>query len=205
MSSKKKRKQGDDNASNRNLDGRRLRTIGEAKALAHYLAVRPEMDKRERDERRRRWLDIIDLADRKEGEIRRADRTRLDGAWVEAKAEAAEKTRDALLAALRAGTIPPALYGLALPQAGSGSATGSTSGSANESDDSDDALEHDDEGADENDAPAGGAIIGKGKGKGKAKATVTLDKGKQKKYFGWDDDDDLAEDDDEDDDGDGKT
>src|ERR1700748_1715654 len=55
MSSRKKKNQGDAHASSRNLDGRRLRTIKEAKALAEYLAVKPEMDKTEKEERLKRW------------------------------------------------------------------------------------------------------------------------------------------------------
>src|SRR4051794_20742598 len=48
MSSKRKRNRGDENASSRNLDGRRLRTVNEAKALAEYLAIKPEMAKKEK-------------------------------------------------------------------------------------------------------------------------------------------------------------
>lgn len=47
MSSRKKKTQ-DENGSSRNLDGRRLRTVNEAKALAEYLAIKPDMDKKER-------------------------------------------------------------------------------------------------------------------------------------------------------------
>ena len=54
MSSKRKRNQGENDGSSRNLDGRRIRTVNEAKALAEYLAVKPEMDRRQKEERRRR-------------------------------------------------------------------------------------------------------------------------------------------------------
>jgi len=50
MSSRKKKNQGETNGSSRNLDGRRLRTVTEAKALAEYLVVKPEMDKKEKEE-----------------------------------------------------------------------------------------------------------------------------------------------------------
>ncbi|RMJ27727.1 hypothetical protein PHISP_01441, partial [Aspergillus sp. HF37] len=66
MSSKRKRNQGEDNASSRNLDGRRLRTVNEAKALAEYLAVRPEMERKEKEERRRRWQAVVDAAERRQ-------------------------------------------------------------------------------------------------------------------------------------------
>ncbi|KAF2655264.1 hypothetical protein K491DRAFT_562804, partial [Lophiostoma macrostomum CBS 122681] len=95
MSSRKKT--GDANGSSRNLDGRRLRTVTEAKALADYLAIKPDMEKKERDERRKRWEDIVASSERKQEEILngRGDR-RLDGNWVEDKEEAESKTREAV-------------------------------------------------------------------------------------------------------------
>ena len=103
MSSKRKRNQGDDNASSRNLDGRRLRTVNEAKALAEYLAIKPEMAKKEREERRKRWEQVVELAERREEEIRSGNKGRVDGKWVEDKEEAGERTREAVLAAMKAG------------------------------------------------------------------------------------------------------
>ena len=113
MSSKKKKNRGDENASSRNLDGRRLRTVTEAKALAEYLAIRPEMEQREKQRRRERWQQIVDAADQREHDIRSGNangggggggaRARLDGRWVEDKEEAGERTRDAVLAAIKAG------------------------------------------------------------------------------------------------------
>jgi len=55
MSSKRKKNQGEDNGSSRNLNGRRLRTVTEAKALAEYLAIKPEMERKEKEKRRQRW------------------------------------------------------------------------------------------------------------------------------------------------------
>jgi hypothetical protein len=108
MSSRKNRNRNPDqiNGSNRNLDGRRLRTITEAKNLAEYLALKPEMDKQEREERRKRWEAVVEAAERKEEELKKGNRNaRLDGEWVEAKEEAEQKTRDAVLAAMKAGLI----------------------------------------------------------------------------------------------------
>jgi hypothetical protein len=108
MSSRKNRNRNPDqiNGSNRNLDGRRLRTITEAKNLAEYLALKPEMDKKEREERRKRWEAVVEAAERKEEELKKGNRNvRLDGEWVEAKEEAEQKTRDAVLAAMKAGLI----------------------------------------------------------------------------------------------------
>lgn len=65
MSSRRKKNQGEGNSSNRNLDGRRLRTVNEAKALAEYLALKPEMEKKEKEARRKRWEQVVDLAEKR--------------------------------------------------------------------------------------------------------------------------------------------
>ncbi|UNI20075.1 hypothetical protein JDV02_006201 [Purpureocillium takamizusanense] len=102
MSSRKKKSQ-DDHGSSRNLDGRRLRTVNEAKALAEYLAIKPEMEKKEKDRRRERWEQIVQASEQKEAEIKAGGKGRLDGKWVEDKEEASERTRDAVIAAMKAG------------------------------------------------------------------------------------------------------
>ena len=128
MSSKRKRNQGDDNGSSRNLDGRRLRTVNEAKALAEYLAIKPEMAKKEKDERRKRWEQVIELAERREEEIKSGNKGKVDGKWVEDKEEAGERTREAVLAAMRSGNYKDNLLGTS-----HGSASGSgNSGSEDE-------------------------------------------------------------------------
>lgn len=103
MSSKRKRGQGEQNGSSRNLDGRRLRTVNEAKALAEYLAIKPEMAKKEKEERRKRWEQVVELAERREEEIKSGTKGKVDGKWVEDKEEAGERTREAVLAAMRSG------------------------------------------------------------------------------------------------------
>ena len=81
----------------RNLDGRRLRTVAEAKALAEYLAIKPEMEQREKEERRKKWEDIVASTERKQDELLNSRGTaRLDGKWVEDKEEAENKTREAI-------------------------------------------------------------------------------------------------------------
>ncbi|KAF1835801.1 hypothetical protein BDW02DRAFT_567705 [Decorospora gaudefroyi] len=96
MSSRKK-KQGDVNGSSRNLDGRRLRTVAEAKILADYLAIKPDMEQREKDERRKKWEEIMASTERKQEELQNSRGTaRLDGKWVEDKEEAENKTREAI-------------------------------------------------------------------------------------------------------------
>ncbi|RYP59263.1 hypothetical protein DL769_008618 [Monosporascus sp. CRB-8-3] len=111
MSSKKKKNRGDENASSRNLDGRRLRTVNEAKALAEYLAIRPEMEQKEKEKRRARWQQIVDAAEEREHEIRNNSKGRLDGKWVEDKEETGERTREAVLAAMKAGKFKDNLLG----------------------------------------------------------------------------------------------
>jgi hypothetical protein len=103
MSSKRKRGQGEENGSSRNLDGRRLRTVNEAKALAEYLAIKPDMAKREKEERRKRWEQVVELAERREEEIKSGNKGKVDGRWVEDKEEAGERTREAVLAAMKSG------------------------------------------------------------------------------------------------------
>ena len=111
MASKRKRNQGENNSSNRNLDGRRLRTVNEAKALAEYLALKPEMEKKEREARRKRWQQVVDLAERREEEIRIGSKGKVDGKWVEDKEEAGERTREAVLAAMLSGDYRDNLKG----------------------------------------------------------------------------------------------
>ncbi|KAL8882922.1 MAG: hypothetical protein Q9198_000153 [Flavoplaca austrocitrina] len=103
MSSRKKKNQGDENSSNRNLDGRRLRTVAEAKALAEYLALKPEMEKKEKEARRKRWEQVVELAERREADIKNTTKGRVDGKWIEDRDEASERTRDAVLAAMKTG------------------------------------------------------------------------------------------------------
>lgn len=103
MSSRRKKNQGESNSSNRNLDGRRLRTITEAKALAEYLALKPEMEKKEREARRKRWEQVVQLAEKREYDIRNGSKGRVDGKWVEDKEEAEERTREAVSLAMRMG------------------------------------------------------------------------------------------------------
>jgi len=111
MSSKRKRNQGEDNGSSRNLDGRRLRTVNEAKALAEYLAIKPEMAKKEKEERRKRWEQVVELAERREEEIKSGNKGKVDGKWVEDKEEANERTREAVLAAMKSGDYNDNLLG----------------------------------------------------------------------------------------------
>ncbi|KAJ5440700.1 hypothetical protein N7491_003106 [Penicillium cf. griseofulvum] len=104
MSSKRKRNQGDNNGSSRNLDGRRLRTVNEAKALAEYLAVKPDMDKKEKEERQRRWQAVVEMAEKRQDELKNGSgRQMVDGQWMEDREEMSERAREAVLQAMKDG------------------------------------------------------------------------------------------------------
>lgn len=172
MSSKRKNNQGDSNSSNRNLDGRRLRTVNEAKALAEYLALKPEMEKKEKEARRARWEQVVALADRREEEIRNGSKGKVDGKWVEDKEEAGERAREAVLAAMKSGD-----YHDNLKESSSGSSGGASAQASEES-------EEDDMGQVKQKALAASS---------KFKSTTTP----PRSYFGFDEDDDFASDDEE--------
>lgn len=188
MSSKRKKKTGDENGSSRNLDGRRLRTVTEAKALAEFLAIKPEMEQKEKERRRERWTAIVEAAERREEEIKNGNKGRLDGKWVEDKEEAGERTRDAVLAAMKSGSYKDNLLG---------TSEGSSSASA-------EAMEEDSDGQD-SDAGEGSSgrttpasETGKGKGKGKEPA-ISTSKGsaKPRSFFGFEEDDEFMSSDEE--------
>ncbi|KAH6850946.1 telomere stability and silencing-domain-containing protein [Chaetomium sp. MPI-CAGE-AT-0009] len=122
MSKRKKGASGaEENGSSRNLDGRRLRTVTEAKALAEYLAIKPEMDRREKEKRRQRWQEIVETTERRQEEIKYGSRkVGLDGKWVEDREEAGERTREAVLEVMRKGVYRDNLVGERVA-AGSGS------------------------------------------------------------------------------------
>lgn len=138
MSSKKKKNVGDQNSSNRNLDGRRLRTVNEAKALAEYLALKPEMEKKEKEARRKRWEQVVELAHKREEEIRTGNKGRVDGKWVEDKEEAGERAREAVKAAMTAGVYRDNLSGA---RGSSGSAEEESTESTSDGSEDEDMLE----------------------------------------------------------------
>lgn len=185
MSSKRKKGNGDPNASSRNLDGRRLRTVTEAKALAEYLAIKPEMEQKEKEKRRERWTQIVEASDRREEEIRNVSRGRMDGKWVEDKEEAGERTRDAVLAAMREGIVKDDLLG---------TSAGSSSSAELEAMAGDSA---EDEAADGS-SGATTPVSDEGKGKGKGK-DVAVSANKPRTFFGFDEDDEFMSSDEEED------
>ena len=65
--------------------------------------MKPEMEKKEKEARRKRWQDIVETTEKKDEEIRNGGKGKVDGQWIEDKEEAAERTREAVLAVMRSG------------------------------------------------------------------------------------------------------
>ncbi|RMZ88097.1 hypothetical protein DV736_g4668, partial [Chaetothyriales sp. CBS 134916] len=110
MSSRKRRQNAElATGSARNLDGRRLRTITEAKNLAAYLDTKPGMDRKQKEERRKRWEQIMELAEQKEADMRAGkgadgQRKGLSEEWMESKEEVSENVRNAVKTAMMAAS-----------------------------------------------------------------------------------------------------
>lgn len=179
MSSKRKNNQGDQNSSSRNLDGRRLRTVNEAKALAEYLAVKPEMDKKEKAERRERWQTVVELAEKRQDELKSGGgKQKIDGQWMDDKEEMNEKAREAVLQAMKDGAWTDNLRDAIL---------GGSSTSASEGSDHDMSASSEDE---EEAAAAG--------------PSVPAPKAAPRKFIGFDDDDEFMSDSEEEEEAQGK-
>lgn len=196
MSSKRKKNQNgvEENGSSRNLDGRRIRTVNEAKALAAYLAMKPEMDRQEKEKRRARWAEIVELTERKQEEIKYGTKGRLDGKWVEEKEETGERTREAVLAAMKAGGYKDNLAVL------SGSHGSTTSEEAMK----DASEEEDDSESEENEDDGGRSSKASSplSAPGPTVSTSVAPKGKApaKTFFGFDDEDEFMSSDEEEED-----
>ncbi|KAL9622347.1 MAG: hypothetical protein Q9160_003358 [Pyrenula sp. 1 TL-2023] len=181
MSSRKKRNQGDQNGSSRNLDGRRLRTITEAKNLAEYLALKPEMDAREKEERKKKWQAIVDAAERKEDEIKSGIKGKgkgLSSEWVEDKEELGDRAREAVLKAMQNGDWKDRLHDVQAGQSSGSSNGGSKAASEEDSDEEGGMQLQPESSSSSNDT--------------KTKQPA------ERKFFGFDDDDDEFMSDDED-------
>ncbi|KAJ5416079.1 hypothetical protein N7465_004774 [Penicillium sp. CMV-2018d] len=178
MSSKRKRNQGDNNGSSRNLDGRRLRTVNEAKALAEYLAVKPDMDKKEREERQRRWQSVVEMAEKRQDELKNGSgRQKLDGQWMEDREEMSEKTREAVLRAVKEGGWTDNLRDAIL---------GGSSTSASDEGSEEDASSSEDEESE-----------GNGESSNAVSGPSVPQKAAPRKFIGFDDDDEFMSDSDE--------
>jgi hypothetical protein len=176
MSSKRKRNQGDNNSSSRNLDGRRLRTVAEAKSLAEYLAVKPEMDKKEKEERRQRWQAVVELAEKRQDELKSGGgKEKIDGQWMDDKEEMNEKAREAVLLAMKDGSWTDNLRDAIL----GGSSTSASEGSDHMDSSSSDEDEEDDENAVSSSA---------------AGPSAPAQKSAPRRFIGFDDDDEFMSD-----------
>ena len=106
MASRKKKDKRDPHGSSRNLDGRRLRTITEAKSLATYLATKPEMERKEKEERRKRWESVVEAAERREEEIRSGKKGKgLSEEWIQEKEDVGESVKDAVKRAMTSASV----------------------------------------------------------------------------------------------------
>jgi len=149
MSSRKKRQNAElATGSARNLDGRRLRTIAEAKNLATYLATKPDMDQKEKEERRKRWEQVIEMAETREAEMRAGKgpdgrRKGLSDEWVEEKEEVGETVRNAVKMAMLANEGKQAATHGPTQDEGESSGSGGSAPDSEEDSDTEDLMELD--------------------------------------------------------------
>ncbi len=195
MSSRKKRNAEAQNGSNRNLDGRRLRTITEAKNLATYLATKPEMERKEKEERRKRWELVVEAAERREEEIRSGKKGKgLSEEWMEEKEEVGEGVRDAVRRAMMGttGDMKDEKKDVA-ENGGGGSASGSgASAEGSEEDSEHDVMELDDVDMKRlKDEAAAGDVDAIWVLKNQVIPKPEAQKTPQRRYAGFDDDDEF--------------
>lgn len=187
MSSRRKGNQEENNGSNRNLDGRRIRTVKEAKALAEYLALKPDMDKKAKEARKKRWEAVVEAAERREAEIRNGEgKGKVDGVWMEDKEEVGEKAREAVLRAMKEGNWKDNLAGAEVLGGSSTSASNSSEDSRSSASPSD--------GSDMEDVAETSTSATAQRGPAKPAAPL-------RRYFGFDEEDDdelMSDEEDED-------
>jgi hypothetical protein len=154
MSSRKKRNAAEPaNSSSRNLDGRRLRTVAEAKSLAAYLATKPEMDRREKEKRRKRWEGVVEMAEVRAQEIREGRGVGrgkgVSDEWMADKEEVAEGVKSAVRMAMMAqgkGDEEEEMgKGAEDRETGESSGSAASGGGRSEDDSEEDVMELDDE------------------------------------------------------------
>ena len=195
MSSRKKRNQELQNGSNRNLDGRRLRTITEAKNLATYLATKPEMDRREKEERRKRWEQVVEAAEKREEEIKSGRKGKgkgLSEEWMEEKEEVGESVKEAVRRAMMGGTLKR-------DEEGAGSSGSGDSGKGSDQDSDEDMVELDEKDMLRlRDEAAAGDVDAIWVLKHQVKAPpITTMPGRERRFAGFDEDDEFLSSDEE--------
>ncbi|KAK4122653.1 hypothetical protein N657DRAFT_646371 [Parathielavia appendiculata] len=198
----KKNSTAEENGSSRNLDGRRLRTVTEAKALAEYLAIKPEMERKEKERRRQRWQQIVEMTERRQEEIKYGSKkVGLDGKWVEDKEVVGERTREAVLEAMRKGSYRDNL---------AGELAGGSGSSAEEEDGEDEVMQDGEEksggGSKATTPPSEPEPEPKWKGKEKEVGNGNGNgngNGTARKFLGFDEDDEFMSSDDDESEGEG--
>ena len=153
MSSRKKRQNAElATGSARNLDGRRLRTITEAKNLATYLATKPEMERKEKEERRKRWEQVIELAEQREADMKAGKtvdgrRKGVSDEWIDEKEEVGENVRNAVKLAMLANEDKGKDKATAVSlQEGESSGSGGSLPPSDEDSEAEDVMELDEDG-----------------------------------------------------------
>lgn len=184
MSSRRKGKQEDDDGSNRNLDGRRIRTVNEAKALTEYLALKPGMEEKKRKAQLQRWQRAVEAAEKREEELKKGEgHGKIEGAWIEEKDDVLEKARDAVSRAVKKGNWKDGF--LPTEASSSGGSGGSASPSSEDSDDQMQDEDEDDAAADDDDAKVKSTSVSKA-----TFAPTQPPRQQPPKFFGFDDEDD---------------
>lgn len=84
------------------------------------------MERKEKEQRRKRWEQVVEAAERREEEVRSGKGGRVDGRWMEEREEAGERAREAVRKAMGEGRWRDNLWG------GMGEADGESEGDADE-------------------------------------------------------------------------
>ena len=139
--------------------------------------MKPEIEKNEKQARRKRWEQVVELAERREQEIRSGRKGRVDGKWVEDKEEAGERAREAAKAAMASGTYQE---NLTAPKEGSGSLN-------------EESVDLTSEGSRKEEMPYAGPIKNMSAPQASAVKRIPL----SRTYYGFDEDDDFMSEDSE--------
>lgn len=108
MSSRKKKADNSEaRSSNRNLDGRRIRTVHQAKVLVEYLANLPAAEQTAKQEQRQKWEHILSTASKAENENKDSSKGRLNESWIDDRDDSEAKVRDAMVFALQTRSENP--------------------------------------------------------------------------------------------------
>ena len=119
--------------------------------MAAYLATKPEMDRREKEERRKRWEGVVEMAEVRAQEIREGRGVGrgkgVSDEWMADKEEVAEGVKNAVRAAMMAQRKGEEEMGKDVQDRETGESSGSAAsgGERSEDDSEEDVMELDDE------------------------------------------------------------